>query len=226
VALIGGAALWFWNSRPGATGSVETISQELRGATQAEVSISPGVGRLDLGSLEDNPTSLLEGRIELLPGERLEKSSNMRGGTAVVKIATKGSTSGFRRQSEGWNLRLSPKIPISLRVNLGAGESQLNLRELKLSGLNVGSGVGRVEVDLPRGSYSAKVSGGVGEVVVNLPGEAAVRLSANAGLGGVDVPDGLVKTGDKTYESRNYSEATNRIILEVSGGVGKVEVNQ
>lgn len=226
VGVVGAALLLAWNARPGGGGSVEDINIPLDRASQAEISLSSGVGRLEVGALEDSG-GLVQGRIELLPGERLEREVNTRGDTAVVKIGVRGTTSGFRgRRGEGWNLKLSPRVPLNLNIDTGVGESELALSALKLTALQVNSGVGRVVVDLPVGSYRAELSGGVGELKVNVPRDVALRLQANAGLGGVDVPNGLLKQGDNRYQSPDYDRATNRVELEVSGGVGRVDINQ
>jgi predicted membrane protein len=66
----------------------------------------------------------------------------------------------------------------------------------------------------------------VGEIEVRVPRELALRLRADAGLGGVKVPDDLIKQGDNRYESPDYANATNRVDLKVDGGVGAIRVRR
>ncbi len=225
VAVIGGALLWGWNSRPGSAGGTETIAERLQGASRAEVNLSPGVGRM---RLKAGGSNLVDGKIELMPGERLERSVRKDGDRLNVGLESKGSVRTVRfRRNQGWNLSLSPSVPIKLNVSLGVGESELDLSGLNIEGLEVSSGVGRTQVELPnKGRYRANISGGVGEIEVRVPTEIALRLKTSSGIGGVEVPQGLVSMGDGRYESQDFANAANQVDLEVSGGVGRVVVRR
>jgi phage shock protein PspC (stress-responsive transcriptional regulator) len=228
VFLVGGGLLTAFYNRPAAQGSLETIAEPLQGAPSGEVVLSSGVGKLEVWALE-NSANLIEGRVQLLPGERLEREVRREAEGLRVKLEAKGNTRGWNvnRRLEGWRLGLSPRVPIRLRVSTGVGESRLNLSRLRLSELTVNTGVGSTQVELPvQGSYRASIDGGVGEIEVRVPREMALRLRADAGLGGVKVPDGLIKQGDNRYESPGYASATNRVDLEVSGGVGAIQVRR
>ncbi len=227
VALVGGGLLWMWNARPGAQGALEQISIPLGQANQAQIRLAPGVGELVVSALEESSTSLIEGQIRLLPGERLERRSDVRGNEAIVVLEVKGRTSGSARSRKGWELRLSPRANLRLDVNTGVGETVLNLRNLQVSSLDVNSGVGRVQVELPeQGIYRARIDGGVGELDIRIPQNVAVRLEAKTGLGGLEIPNGLLKQGDSRYESPDYATAAHKVDLEVSGGVGRVVIRK
>lgn len=227
VGLLGGGLLWIWNARPGAQGALEQISIPLGPVSQAQIRLAPGVGRLEVSSLEEGSASLVEGQVRLLPGERLERRSDVRGSEAVVALEAKGRTSGSVRSREGWELKLSPRANLRLDVNTGVGETILNLRSLQLSSLEVNSGVGRVQIELPeQGVYRARIDGGVGELDIRIPQNVAVRLEARTGLGGLEVPNGLLKQGDNRYESPDYASAANKADLEVKGGVGRVVIRR
>lgn len=227
VALVGGGLLWMWNARPGAQGALEQISIPLGQVNLAQIRLAPGVGQLEVSALEESSPSLVEGQIRLLPGERLERRSDVQGSEAMVALEARGRTSGSVRSREGWELRLSPRADLRLIVDSGVGETVLNLRNLQVSSLDVNSGVGRVQIELPeQGIYRAKIDGGVGELDVRIPPNVAVRLVAKTGLGGVEVPNGLLKQGDNRYESPDYASAANKADLEVSGGVGRVVIRK
>ncbi|WP_337871508.1 DUF5668 domain-containing protein [Meiothermus sp.] len=227
VALVGGGLLWTWNARPGAQGALEQISIPLGQVNRAQIRLAPGVGQLEVSALEEGSASLIEGQIRLLPGERLERRSDVQGSEATVALEARGRTSGAVRSREGWELRLSPRAELRLVVNTGVGEAVLNLRNLQVSSLDVNSGVGRVQIELPeQGIYRAEIEGGVGELDIRIPQNVAVRLEAKTGLGGLEVPNGLIKLGDNRYESPDYATAADKADLEVNGGVGRVVISK
>ncbi len=227
IALLGGGLFWIWNARPAAQGTLEQISIPLGTVNQVQIRLAAGVGQLEVSALEEGSNSLVEGQIRLLPGDRLERRSDVQGSEAMVALEAKGRTSGSVRSREGWELRLSPRADVRLNVNSGVGETIRNLRKLQVSSLDVNSGVGRVQIELPeRGVYRAKIDGGVGELDVRIPPDVAVRLEAKTGLGGLEVPKGLLKLGDDRYESPDYASAASKADLEVSGGVGRVVIRR
>lgn len=110
-----------------------------------------------------------------------------------------------------WDVALSPDVPMNLTVSTGVGESNLDLSGLKLRGLDVNAGVGKVTLSLPSmdESYAVSldsgtgeadirieegaaitftISGGVGDISIDVPDDAAVRLDGKTGVGSINVP--------------------------------------
>lgn len=228
--VIGGLLVTFWSARPGGLGGaarVEEIGENIGGARAARVQISSGVTRLRLDALSDT-SRLIEGRVSLLAGEELERSANREGDILVYVLRSRSRGGSFNAtNSQGWNLSLTPVIPIDLRVNTGVGESDLDLSGLQLTRLEVNSGVGRAQIRLPgQGQFDAHIDGGVGEIQVTIPEEMALRFVAKAGLGRVNLPRGLVSVGENSYESEGYAGAQNRVNLEINGGIGQIVVRR
>src|SRR3712207_9434526 len=73
-----------------------------------------------------------------------------------------------------------------LVVEMGAGESDLDLDSLTLTGLDLQMGAGETTVALT-GDYAqdfdASIEGGVGGATVLVPSEVGVRVRAEGGLG-------------------------------------------
>jgi hypothetical protein len=85
-----------------------------------------------------------------------------------------------------WDVRFNDAVPTDLVVEMGAGESDLNLDSLTLTGLTLHMGAGKTTVDLTgdyRRSFDASKEGGVGEATVLVPSEVGVRVRAEGGLG-------------------------------------------
>jgi hypothetical protein len=124
-----------------------------------------------------------------------------------------------------WDLRLNDDVPIDLSVEMGAGESDLDLDSLTLTGLDLQMGAGETTVDLT-GSYdrdiAATIEGGVGEATVQLPSEIGVRVNAEGGLGQINA-EGLQREGD-AYVNDAYGDSDVTLDVDVRGGVGQINL--
>src|SRR5919202_4922109 len=99
---------------------------------------------------------------------------------------------------------------------MGAGESDLDLDSLTLSGLKLQMGAGKTTVDLTGDyaqSFDATIQGGVGEAKVLLPSGVGVKAKAQGGLGKIDA-EGLKKVGD-AYVNDAYGESDVNLNVKV-----------
>jgi hypothetical protein len=124
-----------------------------------------------------------------------------------------------------WDLHLNDDVPIDLSVEMGAGESDLDLDSLTLTGLDLQMGAGKTTVDLT-GDYdrdlSATIEGGVGEATVRLPGAVGVKVNAEGGLGTINA-QGLQREGD-AYVNDAYGDSDVTLDVDVRGGVGRINL--
>jgi hypothetical protein len=112
-----------------------------------------------------------------------------------------------------WDIGLTKRIPLDLKLNTGVGESRLDLSGLELTALDVNAGVGSVDLMLPKtdASYTAAIQGGTGAVHVDIADGAAVNLKIRGGIGEFKIttpPDAAVSVkatvgvGDVNLSSR------------------------
>jgi hypothetical protein len=124
-----------------------------------------------------------------------------------------------------WDARLNDEVPTDLMVEMGAGESDLDLDSLTLTGLTLQIGAGETTVDLT-GDYAqdfdASIEGGVGEATVLVPSEVGVRARAEGGLGEINAK-GFWREGD-SYVNDAYGEAEVTLNVDVQGGVGEINL--
>jgi len=146
-------------------------------------------------------------------------------GELVVKqgSAESGGLSGGARNE--WDVSLNDEVPTDLVVQLGAGESDLDLDSLTLTGVDFQMGAGKTTVDLT-GDYAqdfdASIQGGVGEATVLLPSKVGVKAKAEGGLGKINAK-GLEKVGD-SYVNDAYGESEVNLSVDVKGGVGQINL--
>jgi hypothetical protein len=148
-----------------------------------------------------------------------------------------------------WDVALAQGIPLTLRLKGGIGESDIDLSRLLVESFRLETGVGQValttslqesgftaevtggvgktEVAIPSGSNGRlKIAGGVGEVGVSVAPEAAVRVTGKTGLGRMSLPEGFErlagsgKHASGVWESPEFADAANQVVIEFEGGVG------
>lgn len=83
-----------------------------------------------------------------------------------------------------WGLRLYDQVPMNLRVNMGAGNSDLKLAGLSLTGLDVILGAGKSTIDL-NGDWvrdlDITIDAGAADVSVRLPRDVGVCVKVDGG---------------------------------------------
>ena len=224
--LIAGAVLL-----PGRTGgailTADTITQPLGTAERANIDIGFGAGTLTVASLNDE-TNLVAADLQRRSGEEIRQDFRLDGDTAIFTLRSENRTPWLSQAGRGptWDIRLNESVPTQLTIATGAGQSTLDLRQLQLTHLAVSTGAGQTFITLPaRGVLDAKVSTGAGQTVITIPSGMAARIQVSAGIGSKEVQGTYQRDGDR-YLSPNYASATNRVDLEVSGGVGSIVVRQ
>lgn len=229
--LLLGAGLFWLNWQTGSRGTItDHVSQSMGGASSADVTIDFGVGGLRLDALPAESPLLLDGSLTRPGrGERVEQDFEVRNGVATYHLKSYGPSSSLsllNRSHEDWiwNLQLNRDVPLSLAVNTGVGESELDLRALNLNALHIRTGVGKTTVTLPGdGRLSATIEGGVGELLILIPEGVAARIEVSTGLGSSQVL-GDYERQDNVYTTPGFATAENRLDLQLKAGIGQVTV--
>ena len=201
----------------------ESRSVEAGEVESVRAQVEMGAGEL---RIRGGAQKLLEADFEYnVPGWKPEVRYNRslsRGYLTVRQPSSVFRVGGRRYQ---WDLRFNNKTPLDLRVNLGAGQSDLNLAGLVLNALEVHMGVGTLKLDLDgtwRKDFHARISGGVGSAEVRLPRDVGVRVSAHGGLGGIHTRGLRRSSGYYVNDAYGRSDVTLRI--NISGGIGQIEL--
>ena len=143
-------------------------------------------------------------------------------------VVRQGGAEGSNLTGEArneWEIRLNDELPTDLVVQLGAGESNLDLDSLTPIGLKLQMGAGKTTVDLTGDyarSFDASIQGGVGEATVVLPSGVGVKAKAQGGLGKINA-EGLKRVGD-AYVNDAYGESDFTLSVDIQGGVGEINL--
>jgi uncharacterized protein DUF2154 len=204
----------------------ESQSVDLENAQSARAQLKMGAGELNLSGGADR---LMEADFSYNVAAWKPKVNYDVSGETGELVVKQGSANEGVRLGGGarneWDLRFNDEVPIDLVVQMGAGESDLDLDSLTLTGLDLQMGAGKTTVDLT-GDYAqnldASIQGGVGEATVLLPSEVGVRAKAQGGLGKINA-EGLQRVGN-AYVNDAYGESEVTLRVEVQGGIGEINL--
>ncbi len=203
---------------------IVTESVELGDAENVTAEIKMPAGEL---KLTGGTAKLMEGEFQftsaaLEPVVRYE-ATGFRG-----RLNVEGQTGNSTTNLSGgdrWTIRLNDETPLDLKVHLGAGDNQLDLRGMNLRSVDVNMGVGECDVNLLSEwdrNFKVDIRGGVGEATVRVPSNIGVIAHATGGIGEIHAIR-FRKEGD-TYYSEAYGESPITITLNVKGGIGEINL--
>jgi hypothetical protein len=226
VVLMVAAALFLGSCGTQRIGEMQRESQtvDLENAQSVETELRMGAGELNVSGGAD---ALMEADFTYNVADwKPEVSYNVSGDTGelIVEQGSGGGIPGGEARNE-WDIRFNDEVPTDLHFQMGAGESNLDLDSLTLTGLNLQMGAGETTVDLT-GDYGqdleARIQGGVGEATVLLPSEVGVRAKAEGGIGKINA-QGLQREGD-SYVNDAYGDSDVTLEVDVQGGVGQINL--
>lgn len=236
LAVIGGVifyAVWQDGQLP-ATGpsafGTETLTEPLHDAASGRITLRPGVARIEISALADSP-NLVEGTIEY-GRYSLEATRDVSvvNGHAEFSLQGRGRSNTFwwpsDNRGERWTLRFTPRIPLEFTVQSGVGNVDIDLSSLKVTQLDLSGGVGNTTVTFPAasGTTRASIDSGVGNIRVRIPEGVGARVRLEKGLGNVNVRNNRLSHSGNDYVSNNYDTATNKLELDINGGVGNITI--
>jgi hypothetical protein len=203
----------------------ESRSIQPEDAKSVRAHLTMGAGELKVGGAAD---ALMEGDFSYNVADWKPQVGYEVGGEKGELTVEQGSGDDGRLDGGArneWDLRFNDDVPTDLVVEMGAGESDLDLDSLTLTGLDLEMGAGETTVDLT-GDYAqdfdASIEGGVGEATVLVPSEVGVRVRAEGGLGKINA-EGFRREGE-AYVNDAYGDSNVTLEVDVRGGVGSINL--
>ena len=108
---------------------------------------------------------------------------------------------------------------------MGAGNSELQLARLSLTGLNIILGAGVSKVDLSGDwvrDLDVIIDAGATNLSVRLPRDVGVRVEVDRGPAVIDAPD-LTQNGN-VYTNDAYGVSNVTLHVDVKAGIGRVNL--
>ncbi|MDX5422380.1 MAG: cell wall-active antibiotics response protein, partial [Hymenobacteraceae bacterium] len=212
--------------------------------------VKKGIVRLEIpaGTLKMNATAtqLLQAQVQYehanwKPSLNLNKNN----GNVEVKLIQENINDIDDNDRNEWVVNLSKNTPLALYLQMGAGESKIDLSNSKVQQLeleagaveldvklsksdlrkaDIKAGVGELTLDLT-GDWDhdliVDVAGGIGEINLKLPKNTGVRLET-AGLGSQNLGN-LTKEGNY-YRNAALGKSKHTLTIKATGGLGSITV--
>ena len=192
VAVLLAAPSLGWTSNPEAIS--EMFNEPLGSARSAEVELEFSLGTSTVEALPDS-TDLIRiegthlGEVAFTATGDTSKSIRLQevGGPFSVNLGP------FQMEKLRWDVGLTPKIPLKLRIDSGVGSARLDLADLQIASLDLTMDVGVVTLFLPatEATYEVALSGGVGKLEMHIEDGASVSLDIRGDVGDMllDIPE-------------------------------------
>jgi hypothetical protein len=219
------ASRWHDETRRDGSRSTATLHEGLNGATSATIQVEYGAGALDIGPLAGpSPAdTLAAGQVFGHGGARFETRSTLENGRRSLQISPghAGGMFGLGRLE----LRLTPAVPIDLRIESGAAELTLDLERLRIPSLAIETGASQSRIVLPaQGETTARIEGGAAGFDITVPPNVAARIVVEEGPNRVQVDEQRFPRRGNEYRSANFDSATDRVTLRIDVGAARVVV--
>jgi hypothetical protein len=208
------------------TGPVETSGERIDpgAAESVRAEIRMGAGELHI---EGGASNLMTGNFRY--SERVGRPIvryDVTGDHGRLLVESPKSSGSGAKTVNTWDLRMSQDMPLDVTVNLGAGESTLDMSQLQVRSVDVSMGAGEMTLNMS-GKYkrdvNVQVNGGVGEARIRLPKDIGAEVRATGGIGSIDTR-GLTKRDGKYYNDA-YAEGKPAVRMEVQGGIGNITLS-
>jgi hypothetical protein len=220
----------------------DTFSEPLGNATAAKIDLSLSTMSTTINALEDSDKLISAnldyvGEIDFTAQGYQEKDIHL---SHNAPMGTWFMPPGH----DHWDIGLSPRVPLDLKVDASTGLSELNLGTLKLNSLTIDASTGSMTIDLPAAQkiYDMTVNGSTGSIIMEIPrgaqlnmrlklstGSVTIHVQPDAGvqlrveddgLGSVSMRSNYTRTqqgeGKRgTWESPNYASAERKITIIV-----------
>jgi hypothetical protein len=195
-----------------------------QGEDRAVVSIKMSAGELDVRAGESG--DLMKGSFyyNRRPWEpRIDHQVS--GGVARLLVEQRRMGPAFGRVRNNWDIELSRKTPMELRLDLGVGKAEIDLNGVPVTKLDIQVGVGGMDLDLSEAraeSLTGQIEGGIGRAEILLPEDIGVRIRIEGGLGSIDAP-GFIRDGGE-YRNEAWGKTAVGLDLGIEAGIGRIEL--
>ncbi|MGI6142656.1 MAG: LiaF transmembrane domain-containing protein [bacterium] len=224
LAMIGGPDwLWYTQRRAGKEAVIPLQTRILdipweEGLEYLACEVELGAGKLEISSGTDR---IAEGELPYLAQEpRVEY--NLQEGEGRLSLKRGGGVP----RSLAWQLKLTDRVPMSLKIAAGAGSARLDLADLKAEQVRIDMGASDLWLRLGNKVPLAdvEIEAGASRLVLVVPADAGVRIGLASPLSQVTLP-GYTRQGN-VYLSPGFGEAVPTIDIRIDAGVSSLEVRE
>jgi hypothetical protein len=209
----------------------EQSSIPLAGATEAALTLHHGAGRLSVNG-GAAPDQLVSGSF----GGGLDSTRGSESGRLTVDMRVRdrdathyifGPWHGGWAGALDWDVALNQSIPLTLRLETGASEARLSLRDTQVRELRLKTGASSTLIELPASAGFTRVliESGAASVKIRVPQGVAASIEVKSAMAGIHVDAARFPRSGGRNESPDYASAPNKAEILVETGAGSVDIS-
>jgi len=201
--------------------TVQVASSEIK---SAEINLDAGASDIDISTASQTAVAVANFTSNLAS---LEKTSSVSGTVQKINFSMKSGNIWLGSFKNQWDIKLTRDLPISLSVDAGACDADIDLSSAKLNAVNINMGASSLTLRLGENQSLANVNidSGASSIKVQVPNGVGVKLYLDDGLNSKELAD-LEKTGEKTYESSGYNSSAKKIDITANIGVSSFTIER
>lgn len=157
----------------------------------------------------------------------LNETSHSDGDRLEVRIEAGASFVPFVGPSDGaWRFQLTQEVPVSLKVETGASQLDMDLTNVLASHIELETGASSSSVIMPaRGVSLLELEAGAASINITIPQGVAGRIRIKEGLTSLNVDTNRFPQLDsRLYQSADFDTAANRAEVNVEAGLGSITI--
>lgn len=178
--------------------------------------------------LSDSSSTLVTAQVKKTYGNySLFKTSGDSTETVDFKMA--GNTNWDMNKTKANQVVLSLNAQPLWNINLetGAGKTDFDLTKFKIGTLKLQGGVASFDIRLGNLSKNTVVNieSGISKINITIPKSSGCSIKTDSGLSSSEF-EGFNSTGKDSYQTSNFNTASNKIIINMEGGLSKFHVDR
>ncbi len=125
------------------------------------------------------------------------------------------------------NMKIHTAPLWDINLNMGAGKAEFDFSNNRVKQINIKGGAAdfKVKVGDLYNDVNLSAETGIAKVSIQIPTASGCKINIKTGLSTTDFP-GFKKADDGSFTSSNYSSATNKIMINLKGGLSDFEVKR
>ena len=221
LILIGGWMVLnvYWRPTPS---DEDTFSMPLGEAKRVKYKFSHGAGEIEITGGAPMGQALVGSS-----ASGMNRNSHMDGDRLEVHVEAGASFIPFVGPANGvWRFQLAQDVPITLKVEAGASQTKMDLKDVLATDIQLETGASNTDVTMPaRGASHLDLEAGVASVNIRVPEGTAARIRVKEGLTSLNVDTNRFPQLDsRLYQSSNFDSATDRAEISIEAGLGSITI--
>lgn len=223
VLILVGAWIVFARFIPRGSGSGESFSINLDGASKVDLDFDHGAGTVVMTGGAPVGVALTG-----LQGATMDVNSHRDGDTLTVDLNAGPTFIPFLGPDGGeWRFQVTEEVPVHLKVDSGASTLDFDFTNVKLAFLGVDMGASSLKVKLPAnaGHTLVDVESGAASVELFVPEGVAARIRTEQGVSSMDIDEKRFLVSGSLRQSPDFDSAANKVEISLEGGANSVKIH-